>query len=122
MLIQRSGIDITVEAARDLIGYKVSDGATNVFELLYILQQYYIEYKFLKDLNQYYGHGVVLIPVHAGDISDRGYAYSGGHFIIITGIINKKYYLVNDPISGPNKMYKISEVKKALRYKPIWVE
>jgi len=122
MLIQRSGVDITVEMARKLIGYKASDGATNTFELMYILQQYRIKYRLLKNLDQYFGYGVVLVVINTKYISNRGYSYSGGHYIIITGIINNNYYLVHDPLTGPNKMYKISEVKKASYWKPIWIE
>ena len=44
MIIQRDGTDITVEAARDIIGYKIEDGATSISELTYILQQYHIGY------------------------------------------------------------------------------
>lgn len=122
MLVQRSGVDITVEDARKLIGYKAEDGATGIFELLFILQLYYIDYKFLKNLDCYYGSGVVLVVVDAKYISNRGYTYGEGHYIIITGILDNRYYLVHDPISGPNKAYKISEVKRALKYKPVWIE
>lgn len=121
MIIQRSGINVEVKDIRNLIGYKIKDGSTSIKDLLFILNQYYIDTKILKSIDQYYGYGILLILINTKYLSNKEYSYSGGHYIIIAGK-TENYFIVNDPLSGPNKLYKISEIKSAILSNLIWIE
>jgi ABC-type bacteriocin/lantibiotic exporter with double-glycine peptidase domain len=120
MIVERSGTNITVQRAREIIGYKTKDGGTTIFELITILKHYLIKSKFI-DLDEYYGIGVMIIIVNMKYISNRNYSYSDAHYLVIVSKLGD-YYIVHDPLSGPNKIYKISEIKRGLLYKPLWIK
>jgi hypothetical protein len=120
MIVERSGTNITVQRARDIIGYKYKDGGTTIFELISILKHYRVDSEFIE-LDDYYGIGVMIILVEMKYITNRGYSYSEAHYLVVVSKLGD-YYIVHDPLSGPNKIYKISEIKRGLLYKPLWIK
>lgn len=132
MLIERSGTPITVQEARAVIGDTGTmmangyfDGATSLNHLKIILKAYTIEYKLMPFLSFYnsieeFTGGAFICLVDMIHITNRPYEYAGGHYIVVYGIA-EEYYLVMDPLTSTPQQYAIEEIKKAQRGELIYV-
>ena len=133
MLIERSGIPITVQQAREIIGETGSpmndgtgrlDGATTLFHLKKILNYYNILWKLIPDISLYstdeYAGGAFICLLDMAAVNDRPYSYEGGHYIVIFGI-RGEYYEVADPLTSELQLYKVEEVNNSQRGELIYV-
>ncbi|MBN2531688.1 MAG: LysM peptidoglycan-binding domain-containing protein [Spirochaetales bacterium] len=142
-------IDVSIRKIRDFIGFPKNDGGVGFYLLTRTLKKYNVEnnYEKIEDANDIFkmidrGSIVIFlfnrgsISVQQEDISEnlfgRYYADSGGHYSIIKGYsLNKKYFVVYDPIpddwwrnkfrykdtvsmAGRNRYYAVSEVWKTI--------
>ena len=109
--------DISIAQVRELIGYKIADGSTSFEELLCALNYFGVSAS-IKKINSLQGlisHGVCIIDLEAKGISNRKYDYEGNHYVLITGV-EGDYFVVQDPLSGPDQLYDQQEVWDSTAY------
>lgn len=109
---------VSVQEVRSIIGYRVSDGSTSFAELMFALDSYNVPYTTRtitsrQDLLSVRPN-VFIIGVVMKGITNRGYDYSEGHYLLITGVRGRDL-IVQDPLGGPDRYYNATEVWKSLR-------
>jgi len=142
-------IDVSIRKIRSFIGFPNPDGGVGFYLLIRMLKKYNIENNYLKisgpeDIFKAIDRGSIVIilynrgsiTVQKGDLNfnlyGRYYSDKGGHYSIIKGYsLNKKYFVVYDPIpddwwrnrfryrdgismAGRNRYYAVTDVMKTL--------
>lgn len=118
MLVERSGQHITVEQAREIIGYRQSDGATSFEDLKKILRHYNLSFSSIR--LEDYRVGVMIVLLDMSLIVDKLHDYNGRHYVVIFGI-RGRYYRVYDPLVRGEQLYPIDKVQEAQIREIIWM-
>ncbi len=109
---------VSVQDVRSVIGYRVSDGSTSLTELMFALDSYNVPYTMRRIASRQdllsVRPNVFIIGVVMKGITNRGYDYSEGHYLLVTGVRGRDL-IIQDPLGGPDRYYNATEVWKSLR-------